>query len=657
VFLELLALTGAAIAQPVLDVFGRAPEEFVRLGADRTDRWLFALAVGFVPAVVLIAVHAAVSVAGRRAGAWFHRALVGVLVALIAVPLGRSLLDVRGLLLGVLAALAGAAFAAAHGRWSPLGQWLRFASPLPVVAVVLFLFVSPVADLGGGAVAAPIELESTPARPVVMVVLDEFPLSVLLRRGGTIDEARYPNFAALARSSTWFRNATTVAARTEQAVPAMLTGQYPTTGIRAPVWSQYPDSLYRLLAGSYAMHVDEVITQLCPIRYCSEDRDGSALRTLLDLANDVWRDRVALDPAPRVAEAQVEEEFTGGARPQARRFDQFLDGIRAGEPARSLHFLHLLLPHVPWQVTADGYRYEYADSARLQFPGYDDEWSSQTSADAARVRLAIQTGYLDTLIGELIARLRATGLWDSAVVVVVADHGYSLLEGSPGRGIRAGTEELLSVPLFVRAPGYDSGVDDRPAQTVDVAPTIAAALGVELPWAVDGVSLFGEPRASTAHPFAYGNVGTSPKVVDIDVRDHLAWVLQAGNEQAVTAAAGDGRDHAFLALGPRPDLLGTTAAARDDLEPLEVVLEFPSRTRFDEVDLRAALPLHVVGHIAGGSPGTTVAIVVNGRVAGVAVTFTDASHAARWTALLEVRAFRAGDNRIEFARVAAERGS
>jgi len=42
---------------------------------------------------------------------------------------------------------------------------------------------------------------------------------------GHIDSVRYPNFAALAASSTWYRNATTMYDITDWSVPAILSGQ------------------------------------------------------------------------------------------------------------------------------------------------------------------------------------------------------------------------------------------------------------------------------------------------------------------------------------------------------------------------------------------------------------------------------------------------
>ena len=94
-------------------------------------------------------------------------------------------------------------------------------------------------------------------------------------------------------------------------------------------------------------------------------------------------------------------------------------------------------------------------------------------------------------------RLRRIGVFDRALVVVAADHGIAFVPGVERREVQPTTvDQLAGVPLFVKAPGQRRGeVDERPALTVDVLPTIAEMLGVELPFDVDGEALTGPPPA------------------------------------------------------------------------------------------------------------------------------------------------------------------
>jgi arylsulfatase A-like enzyme len=104
------------------------------------------------------------------------------------------------------------------------------------------------------------------------------------------------------------------------------------------------------------------------------------------------------------------------------------------------------------------------------------------------------------VLGQIIRRLRAAGLWNRSLFVVTADHGVSFLPGEHERTVNlTNIGDIAPVPLFVKTPGERTGhVDDRSAQTIDVVPTIADVLGIPVPWRVDGTSLLrpGRPYPS-----------------------------------------------------------------------------------------------------------------------------------------------------------------
>ncbi len=116
-----------------------------------------------------------------------------------------------------------------------------------------------------------------------------------------------------------------------------------------------------------------------------------------------------------------------------------------------------------------------------EFGKNDDDWTSQAWPPAlANERLLLQAAYTDQLIGDLMQRLQATGLWDRAVVVLAADHGIAFTPGEPARGL--GTRpvpeslypQMLCAPLFVKAPRQTVGkTSDANVMTIDILPTIA----------------------------------------------------------------------------------------------------------------------------------------------------------------------------------------
>ena len=212
--------------------------------------------------------------------------------------IGKHTLPLRGIPLALLAVAVAAGAAYAYLRWKVPGQLLRVAAVGPVVFVALFALVSPVSAVVLPNDAAKAEQgvarASASHPPVVMLMLDEFPTVSLLGPDGKIDAKRYPNFAALAGGSTWYRNATGVSGWTPYAMPAMLSGRYPQREV-APHYAAYPDNLFTLLGGLYDMDVQESITELCPPTECDRARrDRGGLPVLLnETAGPARPDRLA----------------------------------------------------------------------------------------------------------------------------------------------------------------------------------------------------------------------------------------------------------------------------------------------------------------------------------------------------------------------------
>jgi len=113
-----------------------------------------------------------------------------------------------------------------------------------------------------------------------------------------------------------------------------------------------------------------------------------------------------------------------------------------------------------------------------------------------------EIAYADSAVGKFLSQLRAFGLYDNAVIAVMADHGEALGEhGEDTHGIFL-YDETIHVPLVIKLPGGSSAgkrIDGR-VGLVDVLPTILQAVGVAVPQEVQGESLLGmmTPRRATA---------------------------------------------------------------------------------------------------------------------------------------------------------------
>ena len=105
--------------------------------------------------------------------------------------------------------------------------------------------------------------------------------------------------------------------------------------------------------------------------------------------------------------------------------------------------------------------------------------------------------YEDAVMGTLFREMKARGLYDGAVIAVMADHGESLgAHGEERHGIFL-YDETIRVPLVIKQPHATVGgkqIGNRVALT-DVMPTLLEEAGVAIPKEVQGQSLLGLMKA------------------------------------------------------------------------------------------------------------------------------------------------------------------
>jgi hypothetical protein len=571
--LHIAVLACFAFAQPTFDVLSRHVEFLVAHAATPADiAWLAAVWGWILPGALGLVALALARVAGRMA--WrFHLAMVGVLVMFIASPaLQRAGAPVEGVAAGALA--VGALVAGGYARWSGVRRTVSVLAPVLVGFPLWFvlrppvstLFVDPTpASLGGAGVEG--------RAPVVVLLFDGLPLSSLIDAHGDIRAELYPNFSALARSSRWYRNATTVAERTHYAVPALLTGRHPRWK-RPATAAEYPQNLFTLLADSHELHVFETQTRLCPVSLCAARgarRAGSgglrllfsdvAAVTLHVLLPEAWAEGL-----PPVTENwKGFAPATGGEDPESvpAVFDRFLAGVRRGARP-GLHFLHLAVPHAPYRYLPSGREYgrigAYASAPARVHPA-DESWAQVQALQ----RHLLQVRYADRLLGRLLDRLRETGLESETLLVVTSDHGISFdspvsrREVAPDAGNVA---DILPVPLFVRIPGESGGrIIDHNVETIDVLPTILDALAGSFPEEVDGRSLLDESIPARPVKVIYTE-GGGHLPMERGRREFPAEIssLTRAAERIASVFDVHARDPFFL-VGPHRDLVGQSLAA------------------------------------------------------------------------------------------------
>ncbi len=96
--------------------------------------------------------------------------------------------------------------------------------------------------------------------------------------------------------------------------------------------------------------------------------------------------------------------------------------------------------------------------------------------------------FIDSLVGDLLAELEATGQADNTIVVLWGDHGFHL--GDHGLwGKHTTMEQANHVPLIIKLPGSNSRQFHQPVELLDIFPTLTEAAGLTMPKNLQGNSL------------------------------------------------------------------------------------------------------------------------------------------------------------------------
>ncbi len=668
--LHLVALSSVAVAWPLLDLLAKNNTFFAAHEMTAQAILLFALGLLVVPPLFATAFVLAVRLLSAPAGRYTQALSVGVFCALIVcTPLANATggsTTLQMLLYLVVALLV----ALAYARSDVVRRFVTIATPAPLVFLVLFVWFSPVSAYFSTARA--VKEARTSGKPVVMLLLDEMSLGSILDERNEIDAERFPSFARLARGSTWYRNATTNANQTHHAMPATLTGEYPRIGKIAPIQSEYPNNLFTWLQGNYELRADEWVTRLCPTNVCRHRLVSYAAVKHIAVDTALVYLRLAAPPAIRYELPEIGEQWAGFfakrltaqqriertprvVRPVMRPlFDRLADPEfgsvelrRATAFTRSITkpdrptfwFLHVGLPHVPWNLLPDARTYDHeptlgaTPSGRIQTP---------EAADDALQRYLVQVQATDRVIGSLIDRLVSERMWDDTLLVVQADHGRVLESGKRPRELEGAESEILPIPLFIHYPGQRRGrIDDGRAELVDVAPTIADALGTSLPWDTDGTSLRRVERPERPRRvWAFGEEAETFTYTDGSFGPGFRRVRALFGERRV-------KDDLF-AWGPHRRLVGRSVDDLDIDATVSVALRIDRPGRYDHVDPDGPwLPARISGSFRAKRPWSWFAVAVNGRVAGLSHPFVSRTAHGVYAILASPRFFEPGRNEIQ----------
>ncbi|MFT7464874.1 MAG: hypothetical protein ACI9EF_003234 [Pseudohongiellaceae bacterium] len=117
-----------------------------------------------------------------------------------------------------------------------------------------------------------------------------------------------------------------------------------------------------------------------------------------------------------------------------------------------------------------------------------------------------KVGVVDQRVAGLVEDLQTSGLWDETLVIITADHGYSLGEQNRYEGGQGCAETAVRVPLLMHVPGLKGpAVIDQVVSSHDLMATILDVLAPEASTLVSSQSLMPmllegqSPRSANDH--------------------------------------------------------------------------------------------------------------------------------------------------------------
>ena len=300
---------------------------------------------------------------------------------------------------------------------------------------------------------------------VVVVLVDSLRTDQLKATGGTREVM--PAVEALAREGTVFTDCVTPASHTDYAAPAVFSSHHPLRSrdvYRYPKDPPYPRvMIYDLL---------QALGWRTALFSSQNEEWGQMLNYLQTGGLDVCFHSGSLGVPEQ---ATADRPAFAGALDDAVTVSESLKWIGNGSPEPFFLYLNLQNSHLPYDVPKDFPR--RFSPAVLDFE-IKIGWYPKEKTAVVKDVYADSLAYVDAQLDRLFRRLKETGEWERTLVVVTGDHGEAFYEHGTAAHANGVHDEVIRVPLVIRAPGRPATRDGRPAHLLDVAPGILTLLGL-----------------------------------------------------------------------------------------------------------------------------------------------------------------------------------
>jgi hypothetical protein len=647
-----------AIAQPLLDLYGKNTTVFSSAKMSPVEVSLFLLLVVLGPALVCVSLDRLSGMFGPKVNEAFRLCLISGLSMVLGFAVARWLNLDENLPSLVMGVVFGIAIPVAFDKSRAVREWSRWLAALSVAVLgIAVIALQPVLLRTSGPTSDAVV--GNKDVKVLHVIFDEFPLFSLLGPNGTINADRFPGFAELAQGATWYRNSVSVSNFTHEAVPAILSSQIPDqTG--GPFLAQYPRNIFTLFGGATSVGGIEPVTSLCPRSVCPDTYEGNSVfnvRRFIKFVRDatyVLGQRV-MPPVIRQRIPSIEGKWGGfgvakkfkaqlavGALSQVDAVTRAVKTM-TGPDTPQVQVVHALLPHAPWRITPD-----------LRVDTLSPTISTANPDDDEVIRDMYQTflyqvGAADRVLQDVVHTLKESGMWDSTLLVVTADHGISFIPKTPQRNTNFTNSDQVAdiyrIPTFIKFPRQvTSRIDDCAISNLDLLPTIIDVTETTTEWNFAG--------ASVARQCPAGRTRT------VQSATGQSSVLAGGFEEVrsradhyATIVSNVGPINRVAAVGGSASLIGR-AVKKAPIDTNVSGWTIKQKQMFSNVsnERGAVIPALITGDIVVARPlavGTEGIIVVDGIAAGVVGELSGANGVTGYAAVLDYSLLTKGSHSVE----------
>ena len=442
--LPLAAMCAMAISHPLYDLLVREDHAtfFVAHESKAIDIYLLVFMLSAVLPMALFITLWLINLLSSNLGRALYALVMFLLFTALFMPVSQKLfgnLSWGNVGLGVSVAIV-CTLMFATASWAR--ALLSFAAIAAVISPAMFLTNPVMSSFMSTPEAQDYKIEFLGKKypNIVMILFDELPLISLLDENRQIDDVRFPNFARLAKTSTWYRNTVTAHTTTMKAVPSLLTGRYVNSHQPTAGSENYPQSLVSFLGSTHQLRGVEIVTTFFdqPENHTITPTVGFRFKNMgmdllivlghlvlpqtatkwLPAMDSQWSDFRAPSPSPKSMQTETR-------RP--RHVKEYIGLLRATPRSTPAFFyLHLLLPHSPLRFNDDGRSignelHKYGLGTRSATPNTFAK-NKQDSLLIYQAHL-LQTRFVDLILGEILNELESLELFSDSLIIVTSDHG------------------------------------------------------------------------------------------------------------------------------------------------------------------------------------------------------------------------------------------